>query len=507
MAKKKRTKQRIHKVQKQPVVRGSKRVAKNLRSAVFIVFPLGILLTSTWFFISGPHVSLDILPNPELSGMEGQVAEKIRLLRLEVEKNPNSSITWAKLAMNLDVHELKSESVICYKQAAALNPKEFRWPYYCAIALHEMGSPEDLEWFERSLLIMPNHAPLHNLYGRALFNKEQLEESSQAYRRAIALDPKLPHSYHGLAQIELSRGDVEASRKYLLKALEIEPRYSEAHGLLAVVYRRLGETQKGEGELRYLQQLPELTRMPDPVYAGLAAEGVSSWWYRRRGLAYMAAGRYRSAVKEFRMRLFLKADAQSHNNLGLALQRLGNHDEAIEQLQAAIALDKSYAEAFNNLAAALYEKGQTEEAKSYIDKALKLNPVFAAAYLNLGIFHLRAGEMAAAIRVFRHGLAEAPDHIEISSRLAWVLATTRQEKLRDGNEAIGLAENICKMTSYLIPRNLDVLAAAYAEEGEFEKAVKTVHQALQLIRPSHRDLGEQFQRRLKLYQVRKPYRE
>jgi len=193
--------------------------------------------------------------------------------------------------------------------------------------------------------------------------------------------------------------------------------------------------------------------------------------------------------------------------LGLALQKLGNHDEAIEQLQAAIALDKSYADAFKNLAAALYEKGQTEQAKSYIEKALKLNPVFADAYLNLGIFHWRAGEMAAAIRVFRHGLAQASDHIELSVRLAWILATTRQANLRDGNEAIALTEKICKMTSYLIPRNLDVLAAAYAEGGQFEKAVKTVHQALELIRPSHRDLGEQFQKRLKLYEVRKPYRE
>ncbi|MFQ5674288.1 MAG: tetratricopeptide repeat protein [bacterium] len=467
-----------------------------------------LVAVATYKFLwSSSHSSLDVLPAPDLKGVEVQVEKKISFLRLKVQEKPNSASTWGKLGMNFAVHEMKREAVVCYRQAADLNPREFLWPYYCGITLRELGSPEALDWLERSLAIKPQYAPLNVLYGQTLLDAGKVNEAREAFRRSIKVDQNLPHAYHGLAQISLAENNLQLSLEYLLKALEIDPSYREAHGLLADVYRRLGKPAKARGQLLFAQQLPEFTWMPDPYYSQLAAEGVSSWWYRRRGRAYLEKGLYQSAVREFRMRLLLKPDAQSHNNLAIALQKLGQRDEAIEQLQAALALDPGYVDALNNLAAVLYEEGRKQEAMTYLDKALKLNPAFADAYLNLGAVYMRAGKTEKGLAAFRQGLTQSPDHLKLTTQLAWVLATTRQSSLRDGEEAVQLGIKVCEMTNYLLPGKLDVLAAAYAEQGRFDKAISIGRQAYELAKSNHPDLAKQIQRRLKLYEAKKPYRE
>jgi tetratricopeptide (TPR) repeat protein len=62
--------------------------------------------------------------------------------------------------------------------------------------------------------------------------------------------------------------------------------------------------------------------------------------------------------------------------------------------------------------------------------------------------------------------------------LAWLLATYPDSKSRDGSEAVGLAERACVLTERRIPALLDTLAAAYAEAGDFPRAISTAEEAL-----------------------------
>ena len=61
-----------------------------------------------------PEALLERLSSSSFDGIEKQVVEKIRGLLEEVKKNPGSAFAWGKLGMNLDVHELKTESLVCY---------------------------------------------------------------------------------------------------------------------------------------------------------------------------------------------------------------------------------------------------------------------------------------------------------------------------------------------------------------------------------------------------------
>lgn len=410
--------------------------------------------------------------------------------------------------MNFDVHDLKREAVSCYKRATALDPGEFRWPYYCAIALRELGSLEAVEWFERSRTLRPDYPPLLVFYGQALFDTGRIDASSQVFRLAMAADPKSSHAYLGLAQTALSQGDLQASRGLLAQALQINPEHGEIHGLLAEVYRRLNEPERAELELERARQLPEVTPVEDPLYAELVSEGVSSFWYRKRGQAYLARGRFEEAARDFRLALQAKPDAQAHNDLGVALQYLGRFEEAIEHHRAALVLRPAYLEALNNLGAALLELGEVEEAIASVVQAKELDPGAPESYLNLGAIQARTGRLADAVATFREGLNVAGHDYRIANRLAWLLATAPDPGLRQGAEAVRLAESVCEATGYRIPEPLDVLAAAYAEAGDFDRAVEAARRAHELAVSARRiELADRIRSRLAAYEAGEPYRE
>jgi len=91
---------------------------------------------------------------------------------------------------------------------------------------------------------------------------------------------------------------------------------------------------------------------------------------------------------------------------------------------------------------------------------------------------------------------------------AWLLATCPDARHRDGAEAVRLAERACQGTRYESTAYLDTLGAAYAEAGDFSKAVETVEKAVKLAHSAgQRKLLADMQARLDLYRRQRPYRQ
>jgi tetratricopeptide (TPR) repeat protein len=450
---------------------------------------------------------IELLPQPDLSGIEIQVVEKLTKLRQEVVDNPDSHDAWGKYAMNLDIHDYKQEAVICYKQASELSQSEFRWPYFTAIIFSETGSREAFTWFERSSKIKPDYAPLHLLHGRALYDAGLQEPAMNAFLGAIKIDSTYSHAYLGIAKIYFYKMEIESSKYYLEKALKFNPQNGEAYALIAQVYRREGETAKAENALKLKEALPKVTPIPDSVYGDLIEEGVSAAWYQERGKSYMNKGLYESAIREFQSVLKLRPDAEDHNNLGLSYQKIGKYDQAILHLRQSIALNPNKIEANINLGTALYEAGQVNEALAYMKKAQRMDPDFPNISLMLGTIYMRSGQTKNAITEYESGLKKNPEDLHLAVQLAWVLSTSSKSSIRDGNRAIQLAKNTCEKTNYLVPEMLDVLATAYAETGRFDLALQTAQRAYQLANSGNRkNLMAQIQTRMKLYRLNQPYR-
>jgi serine/threonine-protein kinase len=100
------------------------------------------------------------------------------------------------------------------------------------------------------------------------------------------------------------------------------------------------------------------------------------------------------------------------------------------------------------------------------------------------------------------------DDPENLNGLAWLLATSQTANLRDGAKAIEYATKACELTQWKNAQYIDTLAAAYAEAGDFDSAIKWQKEAINLLtKEEPAGWRTEFEDRLMLYQSHKPYRE
>lgn len=135
-------------------------------------------------------------------------------------------------------------------------------------------------------------------------------------------------------------------------------------------------------------------------------------------------------------------EAITHSALGRVLVLEGNPDQAVAELQKALSLHYMPSDAVQ-LAMALVQQGRTKDA----------------------------------IAEYRTILASNPDLPDALNNLAWLLAANSHPEFRNGSEAVQLAERACAVTHDSQPLMIGTLAAAYAEAGRFDDAVKTAQKA------------------------------
>jgi tetratricopeptide (TPR) repeat protein len=263
----------------------------------------------------------------------------------------------------------------------------------------------------------------------------------------------------------------------------------------------------------------------------------------RLGEAYGQQDRYELAESHFRAAL-REAPASPEAFLGLAVtfERQGKHEEALEQFLAAARVAPSYAPAHNYVGLMYMQRGKVSEAVAEFAKAVSLDPELPAAHSNLAAALLAAGRSEEAEAQYRaalegdprnplahFGLAnilssrgrreEAVFEYETSLRLsprnpaalndlAWIRAAACDSRLRNGTEAVKLAEQACQLTAFHEPLLIGTLAAAYAEAGRFEEAIKTGERAKALALAGGKSaLAARNEELLTLYRARKAYHE
>jgi tetratricopeptide (TPR) repeat protein len=110
-----------------------------------------------------------------------------------------------------------------------------------------------------------------------------------------------------------------------------------------------------------------------------------------------------------------------HNNLGTALLKTGNADEAMVHYQMALEIKPDFAEAHNNLGNFLFQKGSVDEAMVHYQMALEIKPDYAEAHYNLGYALLKMGNVDEAIAHFQKALQIKPDYAEAHNNLGYAL--------------------------------------------------------------------------------------
>jgi tetratricopeptide (TPR) repeat protein len=201
-------------------------------------------------------------------------------------------------------------------------------------------------------------------------------------------------------------------------------------------------------------------------------------------------------------------DPDGQVSLGNALLEKKRIDEAIVHYQKAIAIWPDHFLARYGLARALLEKGELDTAIQHFRAGLLIRPEDADCHTVLAVALDQKGETAEAIQHYEKVLRISPQSIPALTNLAWLLATCSDGSLRNGNRAVELARQANQLTGGTNTVTLRTLAAAYAESGQFEKAIDNARAALQLARmQGDGSLVLELEQQIGLYRLGTPYRE
>ena len=187
---------------------------------------------------------------------------------------------------------------------------------------------------------------------------------------------------------------------------------------------------------------------------------------------------------------------------GVALQEAGRFPEAIKAYDEAIQLGADHSVAFNNRGAAHGALKQYARAISDFDRALELSPAYAEAYCNRGAAYGALKQYDRAISDLDKAIALDASYARAYNNLAWLLATAEEPSIRNGRRAVELALKACALSDCRDPSVMDTVAAAYARNGDFAKAVEW--QERSMANPQ-RAQDDEVQARLKLYRAGKPW--
>ena len=180
--------------------------------------------------------------------------------------------------------------------------------------------------------------------------------------------------------------------------------------------------------------------------------------------------------------LKLKAtDAEVHLQMGLSFLADKNTQDARVWFGRAIQIEPDNAHGHFQLGKLLLAENRADDAARHLELAAKIRPKHVQTLINLGLAEQIRGQSAAAVSRYEAALEIAPDDPYAKNNLAWILATTDQQRLRNPIRAFQLARSACEATDYQDPNCLDTLAAVCAAQENWEAAIDWQGKAIELV--------------------------
>lgn len=314
---------------------------------------------------------------------------------------------------------------------------------------------------EKSILKTLDHNPYaieaRNAYLLILFNSRRFEEAADYAENLIEDHPGDPGFRFAFAEILDAQGKRPEVKEQLKNALRIDPRHSRSRKRLIEIYQREKDIEK--------------------------ALQVAHGW------------------------LLVDPDsAEAQNELAQNLSLKNDYKSALEHYRKAMELDPDFVVARSNYVKTMAGLGRIHEAIPLLTEELALDPEIREGYSLLGLALDVAGRRKEAARVFMSGLQRKPNNVKILRELAWIKATSKDSQLRNGSEALQLAKRAVELS----PSEADfhqVLAAAYAENRQFDSAISSARRALELADASNQQsLSGLIRQCLFAYENKQPIR-
>lgn len=389
------------------------------------------------------------------------------------------------------------------QQAEALDPTDYRWPYYRAQFHRQRGEGQQaLPFFERVLQLHPGDVASLVWLGDIYLQLGRTDDAAPRFTAALGLQPGSVSARFGLGRTALARSDYRGAIAHFEDVLSRDPTAAAVHYPLSQAYGAVGDAAQAA---RHLALRANREILPaDPLMVALETVLESPQSYETRGIRALETRDFTAAAAAFRRGLTLAPDtAALHHRLGAALAGLGDRAAARQEYEAAVRLSSDQFLAHYSLGVMDQEDGEHGRAIDRFASALTARPSYPQARLRLASSLRRRQRASAALAEYRRvldddpgqieahvgyamtltqlgrtrearahleaALQAAPDSTVLLHALARLLAAAPDARVRDGGRAREIVERLVQQG-----RTLDLgetMAMALAELGEFDRAV------------------------------------
>jgi tetratricopeptide (TPR) repeat protein len=288
-----------------------------------------------------------------------------------------------------------------------------------------------MDYFDRAIARNPGDVDSLRMRGRLWASRGEFDRALADFDRALRLAPDRARAYVDRGGLLGQRGQLDRAIADYTEAIKLDPREAEAYLARASAWVNKHDRQ---------QAVSDYT-------AAIELEPKNPWYFLLRGQVWTRQGEHARAVADF--------------------------DEAIR-------LDPTNSDSYVARAIEWEKDLKPDRALSDYQVAISLAPNSVVAYQGRGRIWKKTGEYEKVVTNFAELARMVPDDPLGHREFAWILATCDQDAIRDGRRAVGAATTACALTKWADPDCLEALAAACAEVGDFDAAVKWQTRALEI---------------------------
>jgi tetratricopeptide (TPR) repeat protein len=351
-------------------------------------------------------------------------------------------------------------------------------------------------------------------------------ESATTPNAPVPANPKTASDFAARARADLQRNEIERALDDCNTAVKLEPHNREWLKLRGLTHSYLNDRDDAIADFSamialdphdveayrlrsvqyYLKHDPKAAIAEVDTAIKIAPKDADN--YRLRGGIYFDDQDYDHALTDFDTAIQLDPKSLEYLEIrAAAFDKMGQFDQAIADCDRMIAIKPNDSEPYRIRAGEYQNEGDFPNAIADVGEALERQPNNAKLYAVRAELETLTGRWADSHEDYEQVARLNPDDAETLDSSAWALATSTRPGMLDGAAAVKMATHACELTGWHSWRELETLAAAYADVGDFDSAVKW--QVATIRSGGNPDPSEVIGQRgrLQLYQQGRVYRE
>lgn len=356
----------------------------------------------------------------------------------------------------------------------------------------ESDNDAGMEYLDQAMKLSDDNPALLALWATRLLDENQGEKALEAIDKAIALDSE--------------NKDYKKSKAFILASLE---RYDEAEKLFDEATADTADDlmtkiEKGQFLVSIKKNAEAIALFTEMIDQFSAFPSL----YYLRGAIYAQDKDYKKALKDINQALRIDPSFNEAIQLkGVIYLQQKKYGDAVRLFEMLRAKNPDDEQSVAQLAYALSQNDDYTGAIRRLNALLKKKPECIELLRSKGDIQLLYGQWEKAIQTYEQILALRPNDSGTLNNYAWLLATSPEDSVRNGKKALEMATKAAEKTNYKEAHILSTLGSAYAEIGQFDKAIEWSEKAVALGEKEQNERLDDLKKEKESYLKKEPWRE